>query len=105
MSKGYIEALQDAILHMHGCESAYAETVPLKESFEGKTAWAGDVEVFDLIGHPTASQCYAWGFKDDAEKWQYVAVLQVPPVDSPRRAVQAYIVSQRKKTANAGGQQ
>ena len=97
MSKKYIEALQDAIRHTHGCESAYTETVPLNEAFEGKTVWEGDVEVFDLTDHPTASQCYAWGYQDDAGKWQYVAVLKTPPVDSPRKAVQAYIISRPKK--------
>ena len=44
------EALQDAIRHLHGVESSYIETVPIVETFQGKTAWEGDVKVFDLVG-------------------------------------------------------
>jgi hypothetical protein len=97
MNEKYIQALRDAIRHMHGCASRYVQTVPVKEEFDGRTVWAGDVEVFDLSGHLSASQCYAWRYHDDAGKWQYVAVLKVSPVDTPRKAVQAYILSQQKK--------
>jgi hypothetical protein len=96
MNEKYIQALRDAIVHTHGCASRFVRSEPVKEEFEGKTVWEGSVEVFDLSGHPTARQCYAWGFHDDAGKWQYVAVLQVPPVDSPQKAVQAYILSRGK---------
>ena len=95
MNQKYIQALRDAIRHTHGCASRYGKTVPVKEVFNGKTVWGGDVEVFDLAGHPKATQCYAWGLQDDAGKWQYVAVLKVDPVDSPHKAVQAYILAQR----------
>ena len=92
----YIERLRDAIRHTHGCASAYVETVSVKETFKGKTVWEGEVEVFDLTGHATARQCFAWGFQDDGGRWQYVAVLRVKGVDTPLKAVQAYIVSQSK---------
>jgi hypothetical protein len=39
----YIEALQDAIRKSYGVESTHAETVPVKEEFEGKTVWEGNV--------------------------------------------------------------
>ena len=97
MNEKYIQALRDAIRHMHGCASRYVKTVPVREDSCGKIVWHGNVEVFDLAGHPKASQCYAWGFQDDAGKWQYVAVLKTVPADSPQRAVQAYISSQVKK--------
>jgi hypothetical protein len=93
MNAKYIESLQDAIQHTHGCDSRHVGTVPVLEVFQGKIAWQGDVEVFDLIDHPKARQGYAWGFQDDSGKWQYVAVLKVSPVDSPRKAVQAYILT------------
>ena len=93
MNEKYIQALRDAIRHMHGCACRHIETVPVKEDFEGETAWDGDVEVFDLAGHQTARQCYAWGYENDAGKRQYVAVLRVPPVESPLTAVRAYILS------------
>ena len=95
MSKHYLNELQNAIWHTHGCKSTYLETVSVREEFNGKVVWDGDVEIFELIKHPTACQCYAWGFKDNLGKWQYVAVLKVPQVDTPRKAVQAYILSQQ----------
>ena len=97
MSKDYIEELRKAIQHTHGCLSTHLETVPVREELDGKVAWDGDVEVFWLVSHAQASRCYAWGFKDDAGKWQYVAVLQVPQVDTPRKAVQAYVLSQEDR--------
>ena len=44
-------------------------------------------------------QGYAWGFQDDAGHWQYVAVLKVPPVDTPQDAVRAYIISRQQRSA------
>ena len=97
MNEKYIQALRDTIRHMHGCASRYIETVPVNEEFKGQTAWKGDVEVFDLAGHPKARRCYAWGYRDDTGKWQYVAVLRVPPVESPVTAVRAYILTQQER--------
>jgi hypothetical protein len=68
------------------------------EVFRGKTVWEGDVEVFELIGHPKAKRGYAWshptGERNRDE--QIIAVLKIPPVISARTAVQAAIVSGRK---------
>jgi hypothetical protein len=36
---------------------------PVHETFQGQTVWAGEVEVFDLVGHPKAKRCYAWAHK------------------------------------------
>lgn len=41
------------------CSSAsaaatWAQSVPIRETWQGTTVWEGDVEVFDLAGHPTA---------------------------------------------------
>jgi hypothetical protein len=95
----YIESIQDAIRRLHGCESRHIESVPVCEEFRGKTVWSGTVEVFNLIGHPKAKQCYAWGHragKEDKES-RYVIVLNVPPVDSPAAAVRASIASDSAK--------
>jgi hypothetical protein len=74
------------------------ESVPVHKVFRGKTVWRGKVEVFDLSGHPKALRCYAWshpdGPRDQDEK--FIAVLETPPITSPKRAVQAAIVSQSK---------
>lgn len=57
---GYIEELQEVIRKLHGTESSYVETVPIKEVFQCQTVWEGEVEVFDLHEHPKTSRVYAW---------------------------------------------
>lgn len=95
---GYIESLQEAIKKLHGCDSTYAESVPVHETFQGQTVWAGEVEVFDLVRHPKAKRCYAWAHKEGEgnKGTRYIAVLEIPPMDSPQRAVQAAIVRDTK---------
>ena len=58
------------------------ETVPVIERFQGKTVWEGEVEVFDLVGHPKATRGYGWAY--DKAKGSEVAVLELPPVISQR---------------------
>jgi hypothetical protein len=84
-----IPALQDAIRHIHGCESQHVETV--HEKHEGKTVWKGDVEVFGIVGHPSATIVYAWSEATTGTKRRFFAVLAAPPIDSPAKAVQASI--------------
>ena len=50
----------------------------MKETFQGKTVWEGDVEVFDLIGHPKAKRCYAWAYDVETGS-RTLAVLELPP--------------------------
>ncbi len=95
-----ITELKDAIRAMHGCESLHVESVPVKEVFEGQTAWEGTVEVFDLVGHPKAKRAYAWSHRD-ADQNTTVAVLEIPPVDSPQSAVKVAIASKGKATPKA----
>ena len=97
----YVAQLQTAIQHLHNCGATHRETVPVHEVFRGKTVWQGDVEVFDLTGHPKAKRAYAWAHLDgaDDERTRYVAVLEIPPVDSAQKAVQIQIVKDvRRKT-------
>ena len=96
-----IEELVSAIRKLHGVEPEHVESVPVKETFQGRTVWEGDVEVFDITGHERAKQCYAWRHQDDQGKIRYTAVLKLPPVKSPEDAVKAAIVAQvneRKET-------
>jgi hypothetical protein len=46
------EQLTRAGRGMHGAEAYLAQSVPVRETFGGKTVWEGVVHVFDLIGHP-----------------------------------------------------
>lgn len=93
----YIERLQLTIAHLHQCDCQHRATVPVTEHFRGELVWTGDVEVFDLHGHPKAGQCYGWSYTDDAGRDQFITVLHLPPVDSPVKAVQAAVVSQHRK--------
>jgi hypothetical protein len=94
----YLTRLKLAVEHLHGAGATWRETVPVHEVFRGQTVWQGQVEVFDLIGHPKAKRAYAWshreGKNDQGER--FVAVLEIPPVDSAQRAVQASILADAK---------
>ena len=89
---------KEAIRATHGCEARHVESVRVHEIFEGKTAWNGFVEVFDITGHPKAKRCYAWRYLD-GKTWRYTAVLEIPPVDSPQSAVTIAIAANAKKQA------
>lgn len=94
----YIARLQVTVSQLHNCGAAHVETVPVEEIFQGKTIWKGNVEVFDLNGHPKAKRAYGWSHregKDDAGE-RFVTVLQIPPVDSPQTAVKVAIVAEVK---------
>ena len=92
----YIEELKKIILRLHGVESRHIESVSVKEVFQGKTVWEGVVEVFELIGHPKASQLYAWSHNTDDPKMpkRHVTVLQIAPILSAEAAVKAAIVQE-----------
>jgi hypothetical protein len=91
----YIEELQDVIRRLHGVESRRVESVSVKETFQGKTAWEGIVEVFELHGHPKTARAYAWSHKTDGPKKRKqvtITVLHVEPITSAAAAVRAAIV-------------
>jgi hypothetical protein len=94
----YRAALAKAFKDLHECEAKHIETVPVIERFQGKTVWDGEVEVFALSGHPKASRGYAWAY-DKAKGSEIVAVLELPPVISPKTAVQASIVGKIREQA------
>ena len=81
---------------MHGCESRFVVSKPVREMFQGQTAWEGIVSQFDLIDHPKAKTCYAWTYRD-GEKMRALAVLELPPVDSPETAVKVAIAAEARK--------
>lgn len=88
----YIAELQSAFLKLHGCDAEYVETVSVVEEFQGETIWQGDVEVFDIRGHPKATRGYGWGYAtSESGGRRYFTVLELPPVDSPQNAVRAAI--------------
>lgn len=100
----YLTELQDVIRRLHGVESNHVESVPVKETFQGKTVWEGVVEVFELVGHPKAPRAYAWAHDTDDPKQprKHVTVLHIPPVTSAVAAVRAAVVQEfRNREAEA----
>ena len=90
----YLAHLQKAIKATHGADSSHVETVPVRETFQGKTVWEGQVEVFNLLNHPKAKRCYAWAYDVETGS-RTLAVLELPPVISPITAVRAAIAAGR----------
>ena len=93
-NKEYIERLQLTIQHLHNCVAVHRESVPVHEIFDGKTVWKGDVEVFDLTGHPKAQRCYGWSYGEPEE---FITISELPPVDSAQSAVKVGAAYQIKK--------
>jgi hypothetical protein len=93
-----LNILHDAILKLHNAESEYIEAVPIIEKFGKLTAWEGLVYAFRLINHPQYDKCYAW-YSDNplTGKRKFYAVLHIPPIDSPEKAVRASIVRDHQK--------
>ena len=98
---GHITELQEVIRILHGVESKHIDSVPVKETFQGRTVWEGVVEVFTLHGHPKAEKVYAWSHEMDDPKnpKRHVTVLHSHPVTSPLLAVRAFIVQEFKERA------
>ncbi|MGH7959464.1 MAG: hypothetical protein ACREH8_20990 [Opitutaceae bacterium] len=77
----------------------------MREVVNGQVMWAGNVEVFALLGHDEALRCYAWGHLHDDGKWEVTTVLAIPPVISASSAVTAAFIArvkERQHDENAG---
>jgi hypothetical protein len=91
------DQLREAVERMHGGSAVLAQSVPVRETFEGKPVWEGVVHVFDLTGHPDREPSLCWSSPiEGSTKRRFFAVLHQPPVDSPQAAVRAAIVAERR---------
>jgi hypothetical protein len=99
----HIQELGGIIHQLHGGTASHLESVPITELFQGRIVWDGVVEVFRLEGHPKTDRVYAWSHDSDdpAHPKRHVTVLHIPPVVSPRTAVQAVIVQEFKDRAES----
>lgn len=99
----HIQELREIIRHLHGADATHVESVPVKETFQGKTVWEGIVEVFELHGHPKAPKVYAWAHDTDDPQnpKRHVTVLHIHPVTSPILAVRAAIVQEFRNLGTA----
>jgi hypothetical protein len=99
--KDYIARVQVAVSQLHNCGATWRETVPVHEVFRGQTVWKGKVEVFDLTGHLKAKRAYGWSHKsgkNDSDE-RFVAVLEIPPVESAVTAVRVSLVKEIRNKA------
>jgi hypothetical protein len=81
-----VDQLKEAVENMHGGTATLAQSVPVGETFE-QTARQGEVYIFDLAGHPTATRAYAWSsLIEGSTKRRFHAVLHIErtywPVDA-----------------------
>ena len=88
-----IENLQSAVEAMHKCKARHVASTVV-DLFRDQVQWNGVVETFELKRHRKAKRCYAWSYIDGDEH-QYVAVLEIPPVDSPETAVKLSMGNQK----------
>jgi hypothetical protein len=90
--------LKRAVETQRGCTATLIQSVPVKETFEGKTVWDGVVHVFKINGHPKANKAYAWSSPiEGSDKRRFFAVLHLPPVTSPVEAVRAAIIAENRQ--------
>jgi hypothetical protein len=88
----YITGFKNMIRASHNCESLHVSTSRVRGMLDDWLAWQGEVETFDLIGHPNVKRCYAWeeGVNGALNP---VIVLAVPPMDSPVAAVNSSLAA------------
>jgi hypothetical protein len=92
-----MQELKQAIESQHGGIATLAQSVPVREVFEGRVVWEGVVHVFELAGHPKASRAYAWSSPiEGSNKRRFFAVLHQAPITSPVEAVRAAIVAESR---------
>ena len=89
----YIENLGKAIAAMHECRCEHFGTEHVREKHDGQLIWEGDVEIFQLDGHPEAKIAYGWGWRGEDGSVDYIGILSLPPIKSAKESVQAALAS------------
>jgi hypothetical protein len=82
------------------CDTTHRETVHVRELYRGRVLWEGEVDVFDLHGHPSAPRAYVLRFEGANGASRVYPVLHAGLVDSPQSAVRAMVV--HEATAREG---
>jgi hypothetical protein len=91
------DQLKQAIEGQHGGTATFIQSVPVKETIDGKTVWEGTVHIFAVAGNKLARRAYAWSSPiEGSTKRRFYAVLHMGPIDSPANAVRAAIVAEQK---------
>jgi hypothetical protein len=91
------DQLKQAVEGQHGGKAVLVGAEPVKETFNGKTVWGeGAVHVFDLEGHPKATQSLCVVEPDRGGRQTPYAILHLGGIRSPLDAVRAAIVAERR---------
>ena len=80
----HITRLQATIQHLHQCGVVHCETVAVREEFRPNVFWQGDVEIFEVTGHPHVKRCYGWYF---GQPEKFIALVDLPSVSDAKSAV------------------
>jgi hypothetical protein len=90
-----IRELAKAVECTHGGRASWLRSTPVREEHEGRPVWVGEVQTFRLVGHQTATTCYAWSYVSDATtgRRKFYAVLAIPPIVTAADAVRAAIAA------------
>lgn len=86
----YLHRLQAAVHGAHGCGALHVCSNVVSVLLSGGRWWSGEVETFQLVGHPQAQRCFAWGFYE-GRRFLAHALLDQPPIDSPSAAVMSIL--------------
>ena len=87
----YFDSLEAAIIIGHKCQAVHRATAFVHERTEyGLTIWKGNVEIFDLKDHPTATACYAWSY-GQPDRSRIFTILGNKIINSAQKAVQAAV--------------
>jgi hypothetical protein len=86
-----------AIRQMLDVDAEPAGAVELHVRHKNGEDWQGTVHVFDISGHPRASQCYAWPEPVDEASLIIRVVSAAGRITSPQQAVRS-ILNRRRQT-------
>jgi len=92
-----LDGLQKVVERACAAKAMHIGESAIIEKFGDRLVWKGIVHVFKIEGNPKAEICYAWSSPiKGSTKRRYYAVLKIPPIDSPEKAVRAAIVNDYK---------
>jgi hypothetical protein len=98
MDDAGVDALRQEIKYMYGCDSTWVESVAVREERDGRVLWDGQVQRFALVGHPRATECFAWSHTPEGKPRRLHVVLRAPPVDGPEAAVRTALRADARRT-------
>ena len=88
-----IQNLQQKIWESHNCEAIHIQTVSVEETADGKILWTGEVDIFEVKGHPKAKTAYGWEMRGQDREVEWITILGLTPTIDAHKAVRAYLMS------------